>query len=229
MATRRWSLIGSGVHSEVWHRTGSAYCLQLFRPDAPELTPTKIDREYAYLQHAYRAMPRLLPHQRLLRLGGTLTECVLVKQYVSHSAVPRLHRVDPDRVPAGALAQLRQFLAVTRRLLAAAPDVGEAVLLPDIIDDECANLVIDNTGALRLVDTNRLISGRKLAELRGAPLPLDTHVIHAKFLRRMLLFESTFLGRRRSELARDPLYTQFLDPPTFAALLEHSAALGEPI
>ncbi|MCC3655773.1 hypothetical protein LIX60_30805 [Streptomyces sp. S07_1.15] len=36
----------------------------LFRPDTP-LTVERIETEYAYLQQAYSALPRLIPRQRL--------------------------------------------------------------------------------------------------------------------------------------------------------------------
>ena len=45
--------IGDGEHSEVFHRPGSPYCVQLFTPDPPELTIEKVRREYDYLVLVY--------------------------------------------------------------------------------------------------------------------------------------------------------------------------------
>jgi hypothetical protein len=105
-------------------------------------------------------------------------------------------------------------------------------MLPDIIDPDCANLVVDlRTGDLALIDTNRLISTRKLARLAAAGHPLDPeqHGIHALLLRRMMFLESKYLGRTRAALRHDPLYSRYLDQAAFDALVIASAATGEPI
>jgi hypothetical protein len=105
-------------------------------------------------------------------------------------------------------------------------------MLPDIIDPNCANLVINTrTGDLALVDTNRLISTRKLARLIATGQPLDParHRIHALFLRRLLFLDATYLGRDRIALRGDPVYARYLDAAGFDAVFAASAAAGEPI
>lgn len=221
--------IGAGVHSEVYHRPGSQVVLQVFRPECPELTVERLQDEYRYLRRVYASsLPALVPWQQLRQFGPRLQDCVLVKDYVPHRERPWLHHCDPDQLAEHSRHQLQQFVLVTRQLLAAVPDShGDQVRFPDIIDDDLANLVLDTTGTLRLVDTNRLISARKLAALDGHPVPLDTHPIHAKLLRRLMLLDARARGRSRKDLARDPLYTRFLDANGMETVFAEAIALGE--
>lgn len=105
-------------------------------------------------------------------------------------------------------------------------------MLPDIIDPHWANLVIDTrTGDLTLIDTNRLISTHKLAQLSatGQPLDLRRRWIHALLLRRLMYLDSTYLGSTRAELARDPVYARYLHSAGFEELFTASTAAGEHI
>lgn len=234
--TRAFVRIGQGVHSEVFRRPGSRFGLQVFKPDCPELTVEKLRREYAYLRAVYTSLPRLIPRQRLVqpRIDASLQESVLVKDYVPHDLDLALHKVDPLLLGPAVVDQIRQFLRITWGLLASTsshPDARrDASMLPDIIDPDWANLVIDTrSGDLTLIDTNRLISTYKLARLHAAGKNLDVEhrKIHALVFRRMMYLESKYLGRTRTCLARDPLYTRYLNPAGFEALFAASAAVGE--
>ncbi len=212
--------------------------VQVFKPDCPELTVDKLHREYAYLCAVYAAMPRLIPRQRLVapRAGASLQESVLVKDYIPHDPELALHRVNPARLGPRTVDQIRRFLRITRGLLADTrpdPDVGgEASMVPDIIDPDFANLVIDiRSGDLTLIDTNRLISTHKLAQLHaaGQPLVIEHRRIHALLLRRLMYLESKYLGRARAVLVRDSVYARYLDSAGFEELFAASAAAGEHI
>lgn len=230
--------IGEGVHSKVFHRPGSRFVVQVFKPDCPELTVVKLHHEYAYLRAVYAELPRLIPRQRLVqpRNGASLQECALVKDYVPHHADFALHRVEPVRLATTTREQINHFLHITRRLLAdTSPQHAESTLapmLPDIIDPDCANLVVDvRFGDLALIDTNRLISTRKLARLAVAGQSLDPeqHRIHALFLRRLMFLDAKYLGRSRTDLRHDPVYARYLETAGFDALCKASDAVGEPI
>ncbi|MGH3692536.1 MAG: hypothetical protein ACRDRX_00775 [Pseudonocardiaceae bacterium] len=230
--------IGQGVHSEVFHRPGSPFVVQVFKPECPELTVDKLHREYAYLCAVYATMPRLIPRQRLLTPcpDASLQDSLLVKDYIPHRPELALHRIDPARLSPSTRDQIRQFLHITRGLLADTrphPNIGgPASMLPDIIDPHWANLVIDTrTGDLTLIDTNRLISTHKLVQLSvtGQPLDLTCRPIHALLLRRLMYLDSTYLGSTRAELARNPVYMRYLHSSGFEALFAASAAAGEHI
>ncbi|MGH3768620.1 MAG: hypothetical protein ACRDS0_24780 [Pseudonocardiaceae bacterium] len=230
--------IGQGVHSEVFRQPGTRFVVQIFKPECPELTVDKLCREYAYLCAAYARMPRLIPQQRLIasRAHASLQETILVKGYIPHRPELALHRVDPAQLRPTTLEQIRRFLRITRGLLADArphPEMGGyASMVPDIIDPDGANLVIDlRSGDLTLIDTNRLISTHKLTQLHSAGQPLDIQPrrIHALLLRRLMYLESKYLGKPRAALKRDPLYARYLDSAGFKELFTASAAAGEPI
>lgn len=231
--------IGEGVHSEVFRRSGSAFVVQVFKPGCPELTVDKLHREYAYLRAIYTAtMPRLIPRQPLVTPAphAPLQDSVLLKDYVPHRPELALHRVNPAQLRPTTLEQIRQFLHLTRGLLADTrphPHLGgESSMVPDIIDPDWANLVIDTrTGDLTLIDTNRLISTHKLAPLHssGRPLDLRHRPIHALLLRRLMYLDAKYLRITPAALVRDPLYTRYLDPTGFEALFAASAAAGEHI
>jgi hypothetical protein len=109
---------------------------------------------------------------------------------------------------------------------------GEASMVRDIIDPDWANLVIDiRSGDLTLIDINRLISARKLAQLHvaGQPLNVKHRRIHGLSLRRLMYLESHYLGTPATLLMRDPLYTRYLHSAGFEELFTASAAAGEPI
>lgn len=213
--------------------------VQLFRPECPELTVDKLHREYASLRAIYTAaLPKLIPRQRLLtpRLHARLQDTVLIKDYVPHRPELALHRADPARLPTITLDQIRLFLHLTRGLLADTrphPDMGgEASMVPDLIDPDWANLVIDTrTGDLTLIDTNRLISTHKLARLHaaGQPLDIERRPIHALLLRRLMYLDAKFLGTTPALLMRDQVYTRYLDAAGFEELFAASAAVGEHI
>jgi hypothetical protein len=230
--------IGEGVHSEVFHRPGSRFAVQVFKPDCPELTVVKLHHEYAYLRAVYAELPRLIPRQRLVqpRADSSLQECALVKDYIPHQPDFALHRVDPARLTTTTREQITRFLHITRRLLAStAPqhaDSTAAPMLPDIIDPDCTNLVVNiRSGDLALIDTNRLISTRKLARLAvtGQFLDPERHRIHALFLRRLMFLDAKYLGRSRAALRHDPVYARYLETVGFDVLCAASAAVGEPI
>lgn len=212
--------------------------IQVFKLECPELTVDKLHHEYAYLRAIYAAMPRLIPRQRLVtpRPDGSLQDSMLVKDYIPHRLELALHRVDPARLRPSTLDQIRQFVHITRGLLADTsphPDIGgEASMAPDIIDPDWANLVIDTrTGDLTLIDTNRLISTHKLTQLHatGQPLDIRRRRIHALLLRRLMYLDAKYLGTTRAELTHDPVYTRYLDPGGFEELFTASTAAGEHI
>ncbi|MPZ85882.1 MAG: hypothetical protein GEV28_38095 [Actinophytocola sp.] len=226
------------MHSEVFHRLGSRFVVQVFKPDCPELTVDKLHHEYAYLRTIYAELPRLIPRQRLVqpRPGAPLQACALVKDYIPHRADFALHRVDPARLAPGTREQIARFLHITRRLLATtAPRHAtgtEAPMLPDIIDPDCTNLVVNvRSGDLALIDTNRLISTRKLARLAAAGQHLDPaqHRIHGLLLRRLMFLEAKYLGRTRAALRHDPVYARYVGAAGFEVLCVASAEAGEPI
>lgn len=230
--------IGEGVHSNVFHRPGSRFVVQVFKPGCPELTVAKLHHEYAYLCAVYAELPRLIPRQRLVqpRPGAPLHVCALFKDFIPHQPDLALHRVDPARLASTTRDQMARFLYLTRRLLASTgPQHAtgtEAPMLPDIIDPDCANLVINaRTGDLALIDTNRLISTRKLAQLTatGQTLNPAQHRIHALLLRRLMFLEARYVGRTRTALQHDPAYGRYLDAAGFDALWSASARVGEPI
>jgi len=225
----RYRRIGDGEHSEVFRRPGSAYCLQLFRPDCPELTVDKIRAEYAYLRAAYAAMPTLVPGQRLFAdsPGDHVSRTVLVKQWVDVDPAAALNRVRRADLPPHSAAQLDQFVTITRALVASAAE--QETFWPDIIDDRFQNLALDTGGNLRLLDTNRLISTRALRALGpGQTLDRVRRPIHARFLRRLMYLDAAFCGRGSDQLAADPLYRRYLHPDDLGALLRDSRAAGEP-
>lgn len=231
--------IGQGVHSEVFHQPASPVVVQLFKLECPELTVEKLHREYAYLRAVYTAaMPKLIPRQQLLtpRPHAPLQDSVLIKDYIPHQPQLALNRADPAQLPTTTLDQIRRFLNLTRGLLADTrphPHVGgEASMVPDIIDPDWANLVIDTrTGDLRLIDTNRLISTHKLAQLHatGQPLNIKRRPIHALLLRRLMYLDAKYLGTTPALLMRNQVYTRYLDPAGFEELFAASAAVGEHI
>jgi len=152
-------------------------------------------------------------------LMASLQESVLVKDYIPHCPELALHRVDPVQLGPRTVDQIRRFLRITRGLLADTglhPAVGgHASLVPDIIDPDWANLVVDiRSGDLTLIDTNRLISTHKLAQLyaAGQPLDIEHRRIHALLLRRMMYLESKYLGKPRAVLMRDPVYARYSVP-----------------
>ncbi|TKA02215.1 hypothetical protein [Actinacidiphila oryziradicis] len=220
--------IGDGEHSEVFRRPGSRHCIQLFRPDT-ELTVERINTEYAYLRQAYSALPGLIPAQRLIahHRHVHLATTVLVKEWVGVDASRPLNRVRAGGLAPGTAAQLEQFVAATRALLARV--AVEEILLPDIIDIRFRNLALDTHGRLRLLDTNQLINTRALRALApGQTLDITRRRIHAALLRRLMYLDAAFCGRTRAQLTSDPLYTRYLSPANFQTLFRGSTAAGEP-
>ncbi|MCF6467417.1 hypothetical protein FAF44_03175 [Nonomuraea sp. MG754425] len=220
--------IGEGNHSEVYHRPGSRWCVQLFKMDCPELTAAKVRREHAYLMEAYADMPGLIPSQRLFAPDedAHISRTLLIKEWVQVDASLPLNRIHGDDLTPGRRAQLQQFIGITRDLLARGGT--EEVFLPDLNDPQFTNLGFDVAGALRLLDTNRLISTAKLMSLpKGEALDLVKRRIHAKWLRRLMYLEAAFAGRSRSDLRSDPLFTRYLSPASFDALFNDSIAVGE--
>ncbi|MGI8307024.1 hypothetical protein [Saccharopolyspora hattusasensis] len=221
------------MHSKVFRRENSTYVLQIFKEDAPELTVEKLNAEYVYLCRAYSAMPTLIPRQCLRRpyVGASLQESVLVKDYVPHRTELALTTVDPAELDATTRQQIAQFLSITRNLLADT-SADQPSMVPDFIDPDCANLVIDiRTGDLKLIDTNRLISTRKPARLYAEGQVLDVtedrNFIHGLLFRRMLFLEMKFLDRSRDDLMRDPAYARYLSRAGFETLFAASEAAGE--
>lgn len=219
--------IGDGEHSEVYHRPGSRYCIQLFRPDT-ELTVERINAEYAYLREAYSALPYLIPVQRLFADAphAPLSRTVMVKKWVDVDISRPLNRVRAADLASGTVAQLAEFVAVTRAQVERAS--VEDTLLPDIIDRRFRNLALDTSGRLRLLDTNQMINTRALRQLaRGQTLDITRRRIHAHVFRRLMYLDAVFRGRNREQLQRDPVYARYLSPTDVQTLFRHSCALGE--
>jgi hypothetical protein len=226
--TARHTLIGNGVHAEVYHRAGSRYVVQRFRRGS-RLTVERVRWEYDYLTHTYATMPGLIPRQWMLRPGPdvSLDQVLLVKEFVPVDPAKNLLQVDGDNLSTSDRTQLAHFVAITRGLLAQAaaghvPTWG-VPRLPDIIDTDCHNLALDTAGRLRLLDTNELISTAHLYDLigTGAALDLDCRWIHAKFFNRLLLLEH-LTGRTSDEQAVDPLYRSFLTTQQISDLAEQA-------
>ncbi|MFG1963062.1 hypothetical protein [Nonomuraea sp. NPDC049028] len=220
--------VGEGNHSEVYHRPGSRWCVQVFKMDCPELTAAKVRREYAYLVEAYSGMPGLIPRQRLFAPADNahISRVLLVKEWVQVDTSLPLNRIHGDDLTPGRRAQLQLFIAITRGLLARG--ATEEMLLPDLNDPRFTNLAFSTAGALRLLDTNRLISTAKLMRLpKGETLNLARRRIHARWLRRLMYLEATFNSQTRDDLRRDPLFSRYLALADFEALFNDSVALGE--
>lgn len=224
-------LVGDGEHSRVFRPPhGGPYCVQYFKPDAPELTPDKVEAEYAYLARAYANCPGLVPDQILVRADpeSHLCQMVLVKQWVEVDTGLNLGRLEAHQLPAPARKELAAFIATTRTLLDRAAQ--EPVMLPDIIDDRFQNLAVDTSGHLRLVDTNRLINTNALRRLYpGQRLDVHHRWVHGRFFRRLMYLEAAFLGRAHTHLAADALYLRYLSPDTIRVLLRYSAQIGEQV
>jgi hypothetical protein len=239
MASRH-RLIGSGNHSQVYRHRDSRYVLQVFHPDAPELTVDKVRREYAYLRRLFDPiLPDLVPAQRLLlpRPDAPLVQAILVKDYVDIAPGWSLRTATRESLPLPALDQLAVFLHAVRELLidtAAGDDPAAAPLIPDFIDPPLENLAVDTRGRLRLLDTNRLISTAKLREQReqGRLLTGDCPGVAARIFRlmfrRLMFLQHRFLGTPAAELRADQLLLRYLHPSTFDRLFADSAAAGEP-
>lgn len=224
--------VGEGNHSVVYRRPGAAWCVQVFKPDCPELTPAKVAGEYAYLVQAYAELPDLIPYQRLFtpRPDAHISEALVVKQWIEvDPALPFASIRRPNLSP-GRRDQFDQFISITRDLLYRARE--EETLLPDILDPRWENLAYDVDGRLRLIDTNRLISTRALRPPRlspGARLNLDRRPHHAKWLRRLMVLEHRLGGRTRTDFRADPLYRRYLTGYAFDVLFTVSTDVGEPI
>lgn len=240
--TRRHRLIGQGNHSRVYHRPGSRIVVQVFAPDAPELTVAKVQREYQYLRAVFDpVLPGLVPAQRLLlpHPAARLCEGVMVKEHVPVESAWSLRIAHRQRLPRQALDQLAVFLRVVRGLLADTAPVPaldtEASLIPDFIDPPLDNLAIDTSGQLRLLDTNRLISTRELrtSEHAGQMLTIDREDTPARIYRlvfqRLMFLEHRFLAVPAAQLRSDPLITRYLHPAQIEALFAASTTAGEPI
>lgn len=230
--TKRHHLIGEGRHTWVLRRPGSRYVLQIFKPNehaAHDFTVPKIHAEENYLRRHYRtALPRLIPWQRLYlpHPGANLTAGVLVKRYVPHDEQHALTRLHPHHLSNWTLRQLEVFLTITRNLLLTSTP-GKWATLPDIIDPPFHNLVVDGNHDLRLVDTNRLISVRKLARAaaEGHPAP-PGHKVHTMLIRRLLFLETRYHGKTRDQLISE--YAPYVDAATFDRLATEAAHDGEP-
>ncbi|MEW9530776.1 hypothetical protein [Microbispora sp. NPDC049125] len=226
----RYERVGFGNHSDVYRRPGSRWCVQVFRPDCPELTPDKVREEYAYLVRAYAAMPGLIPWQRLFVPceGAHICEALLVKEWAEVDFSRPLNQVRGGDLDPARLAQVEEFILRTRSQLLHAR--FEETLLVDILDPRWTNVAFDTAGRLRVLDTNRLVSTRALRSLAaGETLDIVRRRVHAKWMRRLMFLESRFLGRGPGALTADPVYTRYLAPGDFEALFSASAEAGEPI
>ncbi|MCC3655772.1 hypothetical protein LIX60_30800 [Streptomyces sp. S07_1.15] len=152
---------------------------------------------------------------------------MLVKQWVEVDTSRPLHLLRANDLTPATLAQLNQFVAITRSLLDRAPT--EETLLPDIIDNRFRNLALDTAGQLRLLDTNQLINTHALRALApGRHLDLTRRPIHAMVLRRLMFLDAAFRGRTCDQLTTDPVYARYLTPAGFDTLFQASAETGEP-
>lgn len=234
--------IGEGMHTEVFIRLDSQgkadHVVQTFRKDVHDLTYESVQQDYAYLLAAFADMPNLIPHQTFVHQEDVteLRDTVLFKERViEDSQNGNLRSISKDDLQPKTQTQIEQFIAITKSLFShnsedpAMRELGRSV--PDIIDPEFENVVIDVDGNLKLVDTNRLISVQRISEkaAHGAKVDIDRKYIHALLFRRLLYFEAKFLGKTPEQLKHDPFYTHFLDESAIEALMERSSAVGEPI
>ncbi|GAA4010511.1 hypothetical protein GCM10022247_35900 [Allokutzneria multivorans] len=228
--------LGAGLYSEVYRRPGSPFVMQLFKTERGELTPAILRAEYAYLRRVFTTQPDLIPRQWVipLREAEDIGTTVVVKEFVAVDTARSLRAACPAAIGHRALGQLEQFLATVRELLVdtdrhlLAPHQVSAV--PDFIDPDMANLVVDDSGTLRLLDTNRLINSRVLRNVERSDTTLDVHRrrIHALLFRRMMFLEHRFLGRSVAALRADPLYRRFLTVDDIDAVMLDSDRVGEP-
>lgn len=226
----RYEKVGFGNHSDVFRRPGSRWCVQVFRPDCPDLTVDKVLREYAYLREAYTEMPQLIPYQWLFvpRQGAHISQTLMVKRWVQVDASLLFSRIRRPDLTLMRRAQVDQFLSITRSLLDRA--AVEETFLPDILDPRWTNLAFDTSGVLRLLDTNRLINTKVPRRLGPRQtLDLGRRPVHAKWLRRLMFLETRLGGRCRDDLCRDPLYCRYLTDADFSVLFEAGREAGEPI
>lgn len=249
-ARAQYVQIGEGLYSRVFRRAGSRWVFQLFRPERFELDGATLERENAYLRDVFASMPGLIPEQRLFapaaagqtQLDGAgepgrrgVADAVMAKRFVAVDPHRNLRVVTSRQLGPRTVRQLEQFVAIMRDLLA--DPVGQAVpgtrfsAVPDIIDPPLTNLAVDIDGDLRLLDTNRLISSKALAQCldEGVHLDVDRRWIHALLLRRLMFLEARHLGRDRASLRRDPLYRAYLSPSDLAGLFAAAAEVREPV
>ncbi|MBF6289987.1 hypothetical protein [Nocardia cyriacigeorgica] len=228
---RRHRVIGQGNHSTVYHRPGSPVVMQVFFPDAPELTVAKVRREYLYLRAIFDpVLPGLIPNERMMlpAPAARLCETVVVKDFVQVAPAWSLRIAARHRLPRQTLDQLAVFTGVVRDLLADTTPVPalhtEASLIPDFIDPPMDNLVVDTAGQLRLLDTNRLISTLELRRRHHAGQLLtvacdDTPArIYRLVFRRLMFLEHRFLRVPAARFRTDPLITRYLHPAQIEAL-----------
>lgn len=202
--------------------------------DIGQLHLTGVVHDTTDMLHRFDYLRRRLRHSRATVVLIAVSHAVC-RHLLPHKRELALGKIDPLLLSPATVDQIRQFLWITRGLLAdTSPhsDVqSKASMLPDIIDPDWANLVIDTRrGDLTLIDTNRLISTHKLALLHaaGKTLDVESRTIHGLVFRRMMYLESKYLGRTRACLARDPVYTRYyLNQAGFEALFAASAAVGE--
>lgn len=238
-ALGRYVKIGEGVYSEVFRRAGSAWVIQVIRPERHELDLATLRGEEAYLRDVFANMPGLIPAQRLIPTPpgaprGT-AGVVLAKRFVPVDGHRNLRTATAHQLGPRLVRQLDQFVGIVRELLAdpsGNPLPGTPFsAVPDIIDPPLTNLAVDVDGNLRLLDTNRLIGSKALAHCLATDQTLDLkrRRIHAMLLRRLMFLEARYLGRDRASLRGDPLYRGYLTVRDLATLFAQAAELCEPI
>lgn len=225
--------IGEGMHTRVYRHTTSSdkynFVIQTFKPEINELSLEGIGLEFDYLREAYKEMPDLIPHQRLFRPknSSSLHDAFVIKKEIkSDPASNNLLDLSPHELNGKTLNQLRKFIEITKNLFtyeSTTPSLQKmGSCVPDIIDPQFNNLIVDKDANLRLVDTNRLINTKHLKHLLsiGEKLDISDRRIYALLLQRLIFIESKFLGKTSGQIINDNFYNRYLNDTDLQALFD---------
>lgn len=210
--------VGEGMHTEVYcHHPCNGLVVQVLKKEH-ELSVADLTQEFEYLKEAYSSMPHLIPEQKtvVLEETGLVDDILFVKERVYPRSDLSLLSSPVNLFPKTTLREIEQFLRITKELFNRTSQqtslryLGSRV--PDIIDPELNNLVVDRDNRLRLIDTNKIISTRHLTQLATEGKKLDTKnkKIHTLLLGRLLLLEYKFLQKDILQFQQDDFYQQYL-------------------
>jgi hypothetical protein len=235
---KRFEKIGEGMYTEVYRQLPSnGFVLQLFKESAHELEKTKMNYEYEYLLEAYSEMPDLIPSQRFITspVESSLGDTALVKKEVkTYPSANTLLNSPKEALSSHTFKQLSSFVRITKKLFSHQSDIAHLRELgsrvPDIIDPQFNNLLIDINGNLRLVDTNRTISVEHLKRIAadGQKLDIEGKKIHALVLQRLMFIDAKFFGKSCENIIRDPFYSRYLTVEDSQELFDRNKEVHEP-